>query len=219
MGGTGHTRKVDPVAGRHAAGKPTRRIPLTREPRASEPQAREPQSQYQARHALNRRRRPIVAPLATATALTVAAIGAAGLSQAGAPEKTSTPDETAVDTYQQQNRAASRSTTRPSPRPSPSAKRKVTASGTCGASFYGVGQGTASGERFDPTALTAAHKTWKFGTRVRVTNPRNGKSVIVRINDRGPYIDGRCIDLSKAAFAAIENTSRGVMTVRYEIIT
>lgn len=210
--GTGHTRKVDPVAGRHAAGKPTRRIPLTREP----------QSQYQARHALNRRRRPIVAPLATATALTVAAIGAAGLSRAGSPESAGSPDEAAATTHQhQQEQAASRSATRPSPRPSPSAKKKTTVimSGSCGASFYGVGQGTASGERFDPTALTAAHKTWKFGTRVRVTNPRNGKSVIVRINDRGPYIDGRCIDLSKAAFAAIENTSRGVMTVRYEIIT
>jgi rare lipoprotein A len=90
--------------------------------------------------------------------------------------------------------------------------------GSCEASFYDEGQDTASGERFDPNALTAAHKTWKMGTRVRVTNPRNGKSVIVRINDRGPYVPGRCLDLSRAAFAAIENIGRGVMPVRYQIL-
>jgi len=233
------------VAGRHAAGKTTRRIPLTRElsdPRElSEPStprrtrsAREPKleqkqlprpvakPEYTARHALNRRRRSVVAPLATAAALTVAAVGAAGLSHAGSPNSagaTGTADESS--TTVQQAEAASRSQSRPSPSPRPSARTKTTVliSGSCGASFYDIGQGTASGERFDADALTAAHKTWKFGTRVHVTNPRNGKSVVVRINDRGPYIDGRCIDLSRAAFAAIENPGRGVMTVRYEVIT
>jgi len=231
------------VAGRHAAGKTTRRIPLTRDPsEPSEPSelsdpstprrtrsAREPKleqkqlprpvakPEYTARHALNRHRH-VVAPLATAAALTVAAVGAAGLSHAGSPNSagvTGTADESS--TTVQQAEAASRSQSR-SPRPSARTKTTVLISGSCGASFYDVGQGTASGERFDADALTAAHKTWKFGTRVRVTNPRNGKSVVVRINDRGPYIDGRCIDLSRAAFAAIENPGRGVMTVRYEVI-
>ncbi|MGQ4576234.1 septal ring lytic transglycosylase RlpA family protein [Dermabacteraceae bacterium P7006] len=90
--------------------------------------------------------------------------------------------------------------------------------GTCTASFYWEPQPTASGERFNPNAMTAAHKTLPLGTRLRVTNPANGKSVVVRINDRGPYIGGRCLDLSRASFAAIGNTGSGVMKVRYEIL-
>ena len=92
-------------------------------------------------------------------------------------------------------------------------------SGSCGASYYDEPQGTASGEPFDPEALTAAHKTLPFNTRVRVTNPANGKSVIVRINDRGPYVDGRCLDLSRAAFRAIANLSQGILSkVTYEVL-
>ena len=70
------------------------------------------------------------------------------------------------------------------------------------ASFYGrelAGNRTASGERFDPTALTAAHRTLPLGSQVRVTNPANGQSVIVTVNDRGPFHSNRLIDLSKAA--------------------
>jgi rare lipoprotein A len=90
---------------------------------------------------------------------------------------------------------------------------------SCGASFYHEPQGTANGETFDPDALTAAHKTLPFNSLVRVTNPATGKSVTVRINDRGPYIDGRCLDLSRAAFAAIANLSQGVLSVvTYEVL-
>jgi rare lipoprotein A len=79
---------------------------------------------------------------------------------------------------------------------------------TCIASQYGVGDGyhgrrTASGERFDTHALTAAHRTLPFGSRVTVTNRSNGRSVSVRITDRGPFVRGRCIDLSNAAASAI----------------
>ncbi|MGW0434700.1 septal ring lytic transglycosylase RlpA family protein [Micromonospora sp. NPDC003197] len=95
---------------------------------------------------------------------------------------------------------------------------KVVGSGTCGASFYAEGQMTANGETFDPEALTAAHKTLAFNTKVRVTNPANGKSVVVRINDRGPYIDGRCIDLSRAAFRTIASLDLGEVNVKYEIL-
>ena len=72
-----------------------------------------------------------------------------------------------------------------------------------GASWYALTSKTASGERMNPAALTAAHRTLPFGTRVKVTNQRNGKSVTVRINDRGPFIKGRVIDLSKAAAAEL----------------
>lgn len=78
----------------------------------------------------------------------------------------------------------------------------------CTASQYGIGDGyhgrrTTSGERFDTWKLTAAHRTLAFGTRVLVTNLANGRTVTVRINDRGPFIKGRCIDLSRAAANAI----------------
>ena len=74
------------------------------------------------------------------------------------------------------------------------------------ASYYGkehAGRRTASGERFNPGAMTAAHRTLRFGTKVRVTNTRNGKSVVVKINDRGPFVKGRSIDLSSGAARAI----------------
>lgn len=89
---------------------------------------------------------------------------------------------------------------------------------SCKASYYWQGQKTATGEQFNPNDLTAAHKTLKFGTKVKVTNPSNGKSVVVRINDRGPYIAGRCLDLSKAAMEAIGGTSAGVITVNWETV-
>lgn len=84
------------------------------------------------------------------------------------------------------------------------------------ASYYWRGQMTASGERFNPAALTAAHRWRKFGQRVRVTNLRNGRSVTVRINDRGPFVRGRIIDLSRAAAQAIGMTGAGVVMVRIE---
>ena len=72
------------------------------------------------------------------------------------------------------------------------------------AAIYGYkGNKTASGERASPGALTAAHRTLPFGSHVRVTNKRNGKSVVVRINDRGPFVKGRIIDLTPAAAKAL----------------
>lgn len=70
----------------------------------------------------------------------------------------------------------------------------------CGkASWYALTSKTASGERMNPAAMTAAHRTLPLGTKVQVTNKANGKSVVVRINDRGPFIKGRVLDLSKGA--------------------
>ncbi|KMQ71147.1 septal ring lytic transglycosylase RlpA family protein [Chryseobacterium koreense] len=80
------------------------------------------------------------------------------------------------------------------------------------------GRKTASGEIFSNSKLTAAHRTLPFGTEIKVTNLRNGKSVIVEINDRGPFHSSRALDLSKAAFNSIGNHVRGVMPVEYEIV-
>lgn len=89
---------------------------------------------------------------------------------------------------------------------------------TCKASYYWEPQMTASGERFNPNAMTAAHKTLPLGSRVKVTNLANGRTTIVRINDRGPYIAGRCLDLSRAAMQAVGGTSAGVIRVAYQVV-
>jgi rare lipoprotein A len=101
----------------------------------------------------------------------------------------------------------------------PSGAGTVTSSGTCGVSYYSTGTRTADGEAFNPNDFTAASKTLPFNTRVRVTNPANGKSVVVRINDRGPYVTGRCLDLTSAAFAAIASLGAGVLpAATYEVL-
>lgn len=84
------------------------------------------------------------------------------------------------------------------------------------ASYYGArfqGRRTASGERFDANRLTAAHRSLPMGTRVRVTNDDNGRSVIVRVNDRGPHVRGRVIDLSRAAAVRLDMIRSGIAPV------
>ena len=108
------------------------------------------------------------------------------------------------------NRAARRSGHKPE-------KRRLTGV----ASFYGADfadRPTANGERFDPHAMTAAHRTLPFGTRVRVTNLENGRQVVVRINDRGPYRKGRVLDLSRAAARKLGFVEDGVAQVRIEVL-
>jgi len=82
------------------------------------------------------------------------------------------------------------------------------------ASWYALSSKTASGERMNPNALTAAHRSLPFGTKVLVENLNNGRSVVVRINDRGPFVGGRIIDVSKAAAAQIGMLLSGTANVR-----
>ncbi len=128
----------------------------------------------------------------------------------------------------------------PTPRPSPSAtvmpapqpstpsdttitppKENVLFTQTGGASWYGSEGGslTATGERYNPQGMTAAHRTLAFGSKVRVTNLRNGRNAIVTINDRGPFIGGRIIDLSAAAAEAVGIKSSGVGKVRIDVLS
>ncbi|MFO1110617.1 MAG: septal ring lytic transglycosylase RlpA family protein [Bradyrhizobium sp.] len=86
------------------------------------------------------------------------------------------------------------------------------------ASFYSEGGKTASGEKFDPNELTAAHPTLPFGTRLRVTNTHTGRSVTVRVNDRGPYVPGRVVDLSYSAAQEIGMVGRGVAPVKLDVV-
>ncbi|MQA04292.1 MAG: septal ring lytic transglycosylase RlpA family protein [Streptosporangiales bacterium] len=96
--------------------------------------------------------------------------------------------------------------------------RPVVDSGECEASYYNTGSVTANGESFDPSELTAAHKTLPFNTMVRVINKANNESVVVRINDRGPYIAGRCLDLTPPGMEEIAGPGVGTADVRYEVL-
>lgn len=89
------------------------------------------------------------------------------------------------------------------------------------ASFYGeqhAGERTANGEEFNPGELTAAHRRYPFGTILKVTNPKNGKSVRVRVNDRGPYGKNRSLDLSRRAAREIGVEDAGISSVKVEVI-
>ncbi|WP_309227101.1 septal ring lytic transglycosylase RlpA family protein [Micromonospora thermarum] len=161
-------------------------------------------------------------PAAVDLAPTGVPTSAAPTSPTASPSTSSSPSPTASPKATRSTQAPSRSKPRTAT-PKPTATRTSTArpvvdTGSCGASFYSDGQLTANGETFDPSAMTAAHKTLPFDTKVRVTNPATGKSVTVRINDRGPFIEGRCLDLSRAAFAAIASLDAGHVEVRYEVL-
>jgi rare lipoprotein A len=86
------------------------------------------------------------------------------------------------------------------------------------ASFYSEDRETASGERFDKHELNAAHPSLPFGTRLRVTNVRNGRSVTVRVNDRGPFVHGRIIDVTSAAAEALGMVNAGVVKVTLDVV-
>ena len=131
---------------------------------------------------------------------------------APAPSPSPSPSPTATPTSSAQDVQAASAND-----PEPAVQRTWTGV----ASWYGdrfAGQETASGEPFDPNALTAAHRTLPLGSRVRVTDLRTGESVVVRINDRGPYVDGREIDLSRAAAQRIGITDTGTGDVRLELL-
>jgi rare lipoprotein A len=89
----------------------------------------------------------------------------------------------------------------------------------CGkASWYALYSKTASGEYANPKAMTAAHRTLPFGTKVKVINVKNGRSVIVRINDRGPFVKGRVIDVTKAAARKLGFENKGITSVKVETL-
>jgi rare lipoprotein A len=86
------------------------------------------------------------------------------------------------------------------------------------ASFYSYDPHTASGEKFDKRELTAAHRTLPFGTRLRVTDVNTGKSVTVRVNDRGPFVAGRVVDVSASAAETLGITAKGVAKVKVDVV-
>ena len=100
--------------------------------------------------------------------------------------------------------------------PKDAGERKIAAQGV--ASFYSEDTQTASGEKFDARELTAAHPTLPFGTKLRVTDVKTGRSVTVRVNDRGPYVPGRIVDVSHSAAAELGMIGKGLANVRLDVV-
>jgi rare lipoprotein A len=113
-------------------------------------------------------------------------------------------------------RVASAKTHTPFARPKDAAGTQIASSGL--ASFYTEGTRTANGEKFDTHDLTAAHPTLPFGTRLRVTNVTTGRAVTVRVNDRGPYVPGRVVDVSHSAADALGMVGAGIAKVRLDVV-
>lgn len=103
-------------------------------------------------------------------------------------------------------------------RHNPLAKHKIVAKNYGLASFYEEDTETANGEKFDPQAMTAAHPSLPFGTKLRVTNVATGHSVTVRVNDRGPHVQGRVVDLSRSAAETLGIVEQGVAQVRLQVV-
>jgi rare lipoprotein A len=121
-----------------------------------------------------------------------------------------------VANYQPQSRQAALHK-----RHSPLASREASldASASSGmASYYSSGARTASGEAFNPNEFTAAHRTLPFGTKLRVTNVSTGQSVTVRVNDRGPFVPGRVVDVSHSAAESLGMTGKGVAKVKLDVV-
>lgn len=133
---------------------------------------------------------------------------------------------TAMLPAQEQTAPAPKPVPAPAPAPKPAPKAEPAESGkvigTGHASYYGdgfAGRPTANGETFNPSAMTAAHKTLPFGSKVKVTNTANGESVVVRVNDRGPFVAGRLIDLSEGAAQKIGMLGSGTANVKLELLS
>ena len=133
------------------------------------------------------------------------------------PQASLAPQRRASVAHHRRVAAASRKHTPFAARPA-AAKPAAMTDGSVGiASFYKHGSKTASGEQFNPSELTAAHRTLPFGTRLRVTHVATGQSVTVRVNDRGPFIPGRVVDVSHSAAEALGMIDRGITKVKLEV--
>ncbi|MBX9777509.1 MAG: septal ring lytic transglycosylase RlpA family protein [Xanthobacteraceae bacterium] len=155
-------------------------------------------------------------PYRSAAQLSVAVLTAAMVS--ACIQTTATPDRPASRAFVQRSATPQEvATVTPRKQRTRTASRSLAASHGM-ASFYRHGSRTASGEKFNPGELTAAHRTLPFGTKVRVTDVATGKSVTVRVNDRGPFIDGRVIDVSHAAAQSLGMTGKGVAKVKLDVV-
>ncbi len=158
-------------------------------------------------------------------AVVLAAASLAACAQSSVVSKISEPPVASRQASLEHNRKTSLATNRPvavTKKHTPFAPNKNAAETQVAshglASFYTEGTQTASGEKFDTQELTAAHRTLPFGTRLRVTNVTTGQSVTVRVNDRGPFVPGRVVDVSHAAAETLGMVGGGVAKVKLDVV-
>lgn len=144
------------------------------------------------------------------TKMPVTEVTEVGTGSTSEPSSSSSGNSSSSSSSSRSNSASSRSSSR--------SETPVTNGQTCKASYYDTGSRTANGESFNPDGITAAHRTLPFGTMVKVTNVANGRTVTVRINDRGPFIGDRCLDLSRGAMREVGGISSGVITLRMQVL-
>ncbi len=159
-----------------------------------------------------------------AVALTAATLGACAQSSvvADRPASQASSRQASLEPNRKASFVRSRQVAAVTKEHAPSATGKPTAGtsdATYGlASYYGHGSETASGEKFDARELTAAHRTLPFGTRLLVTNVATGRSVTVRVNDRGPFVPGRVVDVSQSAAETLGMVGAGVAKVKVDVV-
>lgn len=107
----------------------------------------------------------------------------------------------------------------PSQQPSSASLPETGQSGSCFAGYVATGTVTASGQKFNPKAYTGANLSLPFGTKVQITNSETGKSVVIRINDRGPYAGNRCFDLTSSAYQQIASLTESQVKIEYEVLS
>jgi rare lipoprotein A len=140
----------------------------------------------------------------------------AACAQSGPGRQASLHHDRTASSFFFNNHVASVKRHTPFARPQNASPTQIASQGV--ASFYTEGQRTANGEKFNTLDLTAAHPTLPFGTRLRVTNAATGRSVTVRVNDRGPYVPGRVVDLSYSAANALGMVGSGVAKVKLDVV-
>lgn len=190
------------------------------------------------KHVARRRLPRPVLPVAAAFVVAAAAAGTVSFTLTGndsTPEHDTTVaagsahhDRIAMDDRASRSKKRTKATT--SPTPSKSTQSDATDStgtqsasvgqtGTCNAGYVATGTTTASGQKFNPKAAAGANMTLPFGTKVRITNDQTGKSVVIRINDRGPYSSNRCFDLTSSAYQQIASLTDRQVTIDYEVLS
>ena len=137
-------------------------------------------------------------------------------SQFGVDARLASPGHDRTASLVTHRRVASAKKHTPFAREKNAAETQIASNGV--ASFYTEGTRTANGEKFDTNELTAAHPTLPFGTRLRVTNVATGRAVTVRVNDRGPYVAGRVVDVSQSAADALGMVGAGIAKVRLDVV-
>ncbi len=185
------------------------------------------------KHVARRQRRlarPVL-PIAAGLVVAAATVGGVALShsgngnsngstqQASAVTADTQPDRAEIPQHASRGKSRTESSKSDSNTDAAGQSNSVGESGSCKADYLATGSTTASGEKFDSKADTGANMSLRFGSKVRITNEATGRSVVIRINDRGPYVKDRCFDLTSSAYSKIASLSDPTVQISYVVIS